>query len=172
VGVHTIHKDEALRAAAEATIRDFPGVEFVHFDPMELFGSTQGKVITPSHTTAITSQLAQLDIAFARQSGCATTPWICARFKTGQRLVNLMAVGVPVVVWGDNAGFLEVARGYPTVRSVDEGMLMLRMLLENATLRKTLSELGVHLSEAYSLPSIVQRYHALLNRLLSQGGNS
>eukprot|EP00434_Breviolum_minutum_P019395 symbB.v1.2.017101.t1/scaffold1326.1/size125234/2 len=85
--------------------------QFVHLDPHKLFEPNEGKITTPQHTDALYQQLATLQIGFARQSGCLSMWWNCSRFKTAQRLVNMMSVGIPSIIWADARGHLDVVEG-------------------------------------------------------------
>eukprot|EP00913_Durusdinium_trenchii_P010784 g10115.t1 len=117
VGVHTVHTDKDLEGlvtevlAAHSDEAGLPPDErphFVHMDPGKLFEPNEGKITTPQHTDALYQQLTTLQIGFAKQSGCLSEWWSCSRWKTGQRLVNMLSVGIPTIVWGDARGHLDI----------------------------------------------------------------
>ncbi|CAJ1426690.1 unnamed protein product [Effrenium voratum] len=113
VGVHTVHADQELEGwVNEVLAGEGPGApRFVHLDPMKLFEPNEGKITTPQHTDALYQQLTTLQVGFAKQSGCRSEWWSCSRWKTGQRLVNMLSVGIPTIVWGDARGHLDVLEG-------------------------------------------------------------
>merc|ERR1711971_689843 len=86
-------------------------VQFMHLDPTRLFELTEGRVITPQQTEVLYRQLAWLDVSTVRMSGCMSNWWFCSRWRTGQRLLNMLSVGVPSVVWGDAQGHLDIING-------------------------------------------------------------
>ncbi|CAE8600978.1 unnamed protein product, partial [Polarella glacialis] len=137
VGVHTVHQDVELEALISGILESLESVEgspsgegaaeqqqqqrrqpqqqqtpeFVHLDPSKLFEWAEGKVASPQQTDAVYQQLATLQTGAVRQSGCMSDWWFCSRWKTGQRLVNLLSVGVPTLVWGDAQGHQDVVQG-------------------------------------------------------------
>ena len=189
VGVHTVHADSELRKAVEQGLANFFAdtgevPEFTHLDPGRIFEHNEGKITTPQHTDAVYQQLTTLQVGFAKQSGCLTDWWHCSRWKTGQRLVNMMSVGIPSIVWGDAQGHLDVVKGlwppedappmelqevlpdaYPDslVISSDAGVTSaLKALLSNASLRLEASTKGLMLADRFSLERIVDRLDAIL----------
>lgn len=119
VGVHTVHRDAMLYDTLSRHASRW-GIEFVHMDPGLLFKYAGGRVTTPQQTDAVYLQLRTLDVGFVKQSGCVTEWWFCSRWKTGQRLVNMLSVGVPAVVWGDAQGHLDVVDGLWRPEDEDE----------------------------------------------------
>merc|ERR1712217_127372 len=122
VGVHTTHNDtELYTPISEALRKRFPEVKFLHIDPTARFRDTAGLCITPQQTDDVYVQLAELDVTVLRQAGCmnhlncdTARRWFCDRYKTGSRLVNAFAAGLPAVIWREQ-GFLDVVAGseYP-----------------------------------------------------------
>mmetsp|Transcript_83776 Transcript_83776/g.269905 ORF Transcript_83776/g.269905 Transcript_83776/m.269905 type:complete len:762 (+) Transcript_83776:73-2358(+) len=119
VGVHTVHRDAMLYDTIGRHASRI-GVQFVHLDPGLLFKYANGRVTTPQQTDALYQQLATLDAGFVKQSGCVTEWWFCSRWKTGQRLVNMLSVGIPSVVWGDAQGHVDVVEGLWLPEAEDE----------------------------------------------------
>merc|ERR1712224_524991 len=113
VGVHTVHHDQELHTLLRQLLKEYNdfGVEFVHLDPAKLFSYASGRVSTPQQTDVVYQQLTTMDVGIIKQSGCVSEWWFCSRWKTGQRLVNLLSVGVPAIVYGDAQGHLDVVRG-------------------------------------------------------------
>eukprot|EP00929_Paragymnodinium_shiwhaense_P085943 TRINITY_DN46408_c0_g4_i2.p1 TRINITY_DN46408_c0_g4~~TRINITY_DN46408_c0_g4_i2.p1 ORF type:complete len:682 (+),score=89.05 TRINITY_DN46408_c0_g4_i2:78-2123(+) len=113
VGVHTVHKDERLRLSVKRVLASAPGssARWVHLDPSLIFKETEGRVVTPQQTQRLYEQMAGLDIAVAKQSGCRSDWWFCSRWRTGQRLLNHLSVGIPTVAWADAQGHLDILRG-------------------------------------------------------------
>ncbi|CAE7423861.1 unnamed protein product [Symbiodinium necroappetens] len=189
VGVHTIHSDIELQQQVEEFLEEYsrqPGIstvpEFIHMDPTKLFLHNDGRVTTPQHTDAVYQQLTTLQIGFAKQSGCRSEWFFCSRWKTGQRLLNMMSVGMPSIVWGDAQGYLDVVEGlwppdvggdsaerkadaYPQqliVGSDADVPDALGALFNNASLRMEASQKGLRLAERFSLDRIVDRLDAIL----------
>merc|ERR1712194_666503 len=136
--------------------------EFVHLDPGLLFKYARGRVTTPQQTDALYTQLSTLDVGLVKQSGCISEWWFCSRWKTGQRLVNLMSAGVPTIVWGNAQGHLDIVEdrwppddltgrrwsrrddAYPSdlvVHNDEDVAVALHALLTNATFREEASGL-------------------------------
>lgn len=192
VGVHTVHTDRELEGLVTDVLADFAKEEalaeapyFVHMDPMKLFEPNEGKITTPQHTDALYQQLTTLQIGLAKQSGCLSQWWQCSRWKTGQRLVNLLSVGMPTIVWGDAQGHLDVVEGlwpedaeagcrsstgapepcYPeelVIYSDSELPKALKALLRNASLRQKASEQGLKLAARFALPKMVKQLNEIL----------
>ena len=195
VGVHTVHADAELHDAVAQALASFlakagsdmnPNPEFVHMDPAKMFEQNEGKITTPQHTDAVYQQLATLQIGFAKQSGCRSDWWHCSRWKTGQRLVNMMSVGIPSIVWSDAQGHLDVVEGlwppgeafpqssepkasrtdaYPQmliVSSETDVTGALGALLSNASLRQEASTKGLKLAERFELDKVVERLDRIL----------
>ncbi|CAK0821892.1 unnamed protein product, partial [Prorocentrum cordatum] len=70
--------------------------------------ATEGRVVTPQQTDQLYHQIASIDVGVVKMSGCVSEWWFCSRWRTGQRLVNMLSVGVPAIVWGDAQGHLDV----------------------------------------------------------------
>eukprot|EP00929_Paragymnodinium_shiwhaense_P091643 TRINITY_DN51546_c0_g1_i1.p1 TRINITY_DN51546_c0_g1~~TRINITY_DN51546_c0_g1_i1.p1 ORF type:complete len:803 (-),score=148.18 TRINITY_DN51546_c0_g1_i1:354-2762(-) len=129
VGFHTVHHDQALGAAVERALQEVPQqqqnavkAEFVHLDPAQLFHYADGRVTTPQQTYFLYEQLALLDVGIVRQSGCLSDWWFCSRWKTPQRLVNMLSVGVPAIIFGDAQGHADVAEArFPPPSAEAEG---------------------------------------------------
>merc|ERR1712190_143747 len=83
-------------------------VRFLHLSPYTLFRETEGRVMTPQQTAKVYTQLSVLDVGVVKQSGCNSEWWFCSRWRTGQRLANHMSVGLPVIVYRDAQGHLDV----------------------------------------------------------------
>ena len=182
VGVHTVHTDTDLREVVEQALDNFllegtsAAPEFVHLDPATLFEHNEGKITTPQHTDAVYQQLSTLQIGFAKQSGCRTDWFHCSRWKTGQRLVNMMSVGIPSIVWADAQGHLDVVHGlwapeeaqadvYPKPLVVSSGRdvsVALHALLSNVSLRLEASDNGSKLATRFELDKMVARLDAIL----------
>ncbi|CAE7293247.1 unnamed protein product [Symbiodinium sp. KB8] len=186
VGVHTVHSDTELHDTVQRALADFSAEadvgerpEFVHLDPAQLFEHNEGKITTPQHTDAVYQQLATLQIGFAKQSGCRSEWWHCSRWKTGQRLVNMMSVGIPSIVWGDAQGHVDVVQGlwpssderlpqldiYPPkliVSSDTDVSHALMALLTNVSLRVEASAKGLKLAERFELDKVVESLDAIL----------
>lgn len=174
VGLHTVHADEYMSEIVKPFLNNVTDgtVQWVHFDPATLF--PHGRVVTPQQTDAVYAQLSTLDIAFAKQSGCLTEWWMCSRYKTGQRFLNLLSLGIPTIVWGDCQGHIDVAFGhwppdakkippYPLVVYDEKEVLpLLEALLQNASLRSEASAIGLQIADRFSLPEVAARYGALL----------
>merc|ERR1712217_260577 len=62
-----------------------------------------------------------LDVGVAKQSGCVRDWWLCSRWRTGQRLANLMSLGIPTVVWGDAQGHIDIVEARWPPRHVLKG---------------------------------------------------
>eukprot|EP00929_Paragymnodinium_shiwhaense_P054084 TRINITY_DN27103_c0_g1_i3.p1 TRINITY_DN27103_c0_g1~~TRINITY_DN27103_c0_g1_i3.p1 ORF type:complete len:629 (+),score=108.43 TRINITY_DN27103_c0_g1_i3:146-1888(+) len=187
IGYHTVHDDEALREQLQELLRD-RDEEFLHVNPSELFEYAEGRVSSPQQTDQVYSQMAALSVGVVKQSGCVSEWWFCSRWKTGQRLVNQLSVGIPAIVWGDAQGHLDVVEGrwqpslrtsthasptstgrsprrYPAelvVSSRDELPRVVEALLNNVTLRKEASRRGRQIAEYFS----PQRIGGLLVHIL------
>eukprot|EP00929_Paragymnodinium_shiwhaense_P012977 TRINITY_DN120844_c0_g1_i1.p1 TRINITY_DN120844_c0_g1~~TRINITY_DN120844_c0_g1_i1.p1 ORF type:complete len:598 (-),score=39.03 TRINITY_DN120844_c0_g1_i1:97-1650(-) len=189
IGVHTVHKDERLQATVTRTLSRHGtrrgAARFLHLDPGVIFKSTQGRIVTPQQTARLYQQIAGLDIAVVRQSGCRSEWWFCSRWRTGQRLVNHLSVGVPVVVWADSQGHIDVLRGlwpprdlsrlpqkswqYPPeliVATEAEAEAALAALLRNSSLRQQARYLGLALSATFDLPRLAAQLTGILRRHL------
>eukprot|EP00927_Polykrikos_kofoidii_P040508 TRINITY_DN34612_c0_g1_i1.p1 TRINITY_DN34612_c0_g1~~TRINITY_DN34612_c0_g1_i1.p1 ORF type:complete len:958 (+),score=86.73 TRINITY_DN34612_c0_g1_i1:88-2961(+) len=177
VGGHTTHNDTELFDALQETLRErFPTVEFKHIDPADRFKTTGGHIITPQHTEQVYQQLGELDIAVVRHAGCmahlncmVTRRWFCDRYKTGQRLVNTFAAGLPAVLWNEQ-GFLDVVAGstYPAIaRSIEDATTWVARLISDSSLRAKLRAEGLRLSQPYALPRISERLVLVLADLLA-----
>jgi len=189
VGVHTVHHDLALHKLLKRSLLEEPlrgSAEFMHLDPASIFSYSQGRVSTPQQTAALSTQLSTLSIGVVKQSGCVTNWWFCSRWKTGQRLVNLLSVGVPAIVWGDAQGHLDVVGGlwpprhhaghagngvtrlhYPAELVVDDRSMAaaLHALFLNASLRAKASRAGLRLAARFSLPKLAARLARILGGL-------
>jgi len=113
VGLQSAHRDGHLQKLFEDVTSGLEagrtGVKFLRLDPKSRFLLSGGRVLSPQQTTSIYEQMCYLDVSFARASaGCSKDWWLCSRWRTGQRLVNLLAAGIPTVVWGDAGGHLDV----------------------------------------------------------------
>jgi len=198
VGVHTVHHDQSLRGLVQKALRELAagdggssGARFVHLDPASLFQETEGRVVAPQQTRRLYEQLASLDVGLAKQSGCVRDWWFCSRWRTGQRLVNLMSAGVPAVVWGDAQGHLDATEArWPPQGVHGDGALLgpasehyprelviqgdgqlgaaLAALLRNATLRAEARRRGLRLAARFSLPRVAARLGRIVRRLLSR----
>ncbi|CAK9007813.1 unnamed protein product, partial [Durusdinium trenchii] len=194
VGVHTVHTDKDLEGlvtevlAAHSDEAGLPPDErphFVHMDPGKLFEPNEGKITTPQHTDALYQQLTTLQIGFAKQSGCLSEWWSCSRWKTGQRLVNMLSVGIPTIVWGDARGHLDIVEGlwpdneehgctdhnglpeacYPqelVIWSDAELPRALKALLQNTSLREKASQQGLKLASRFALHKMVHHLNDIL----------
>ena len=104
-------------------------------------------------------QLLELDVAVLRHQGCmmhlkceVTRRWFCDRYKTGQRLANAFAVGLPTVLWHEQ-GFLDIVSGsgYPAVaRTVKEAVGWVRRIVADDGLRADLRRRALALAAPYA----------------------
>lgn len=198
VGVHTVHHDHKLHQFLRRSVQEISGgtAHFAHLDPAEIFKYTEGRVVSPQQTDQLYHQLASLDVGAVKQSGCVGDWWLCSRWRTGQRLVNLMSVGVPAVVWGDAQGFLDVAearwppaclglgsggdfvRGrsahpgrehYPSELVVvgdRQAHAALTLLFRNASLRAEARQRGLRLTDRFSLPRVAAHLARVIRWLI------
>ncbi|CAE7877197.1 unnamed protein product [Symbiodinium sp. KB8] len=170
VGSHTTHNDTELYAALEDAAQSL-SLRFLHIDPTARFANTAGLVVSPQHTQEVYKQFAEMDITVMRHSGCmmhlnctVTRKWFCDRYKTGQRLVNAFAAGLPTVLWNEQ-GFLDVIAGsdYPAVaRSIDEAVHLTKAIASDNTLRWQLRLQARQLAQPYALPRLSQRLALIL----------
>lgn len=173
------------RALDEASADD---VRFVHLDPALLFRATEGRIITPQQTAQIYEQLVSLDVGVVKQSGCVRDWWFCSRWRTGQRLVNHLSAGVPVVVWADAQGHLDAVEGrwppqtrsggtccgsaklqYPAelvVHSETQAKEALVALVQNASLRNLACVQGLRIAARFSLPRVAAHLAHILRWLV------
>ncbi|CAE7271871.1 ZDHHC2 [Symbiodinium necroappetens] len=113
VGTHTVHRDPPLYAQLQRTVREVTAgkARFVHLNPAKSFAATEGRIITPRQIDDLYQEISSLDVAICKMSGCQSNWWFCSRWRTGQRLVNLLSLGIPTVVWGDARGNMDVLEG-------------------------------------------------------------
>ncbi|CAJ1359691.1 unnamed protein product [Effrenium voratum] len=177
VGSHTTHNDTELYYAVGMLASNL-GVQFEHIDPTARFASTAGLVITPQQTQEVYEQFGEMDITVMRHAGCmvhvnctATRAWFCDRYKTGQRLVNAFAVGLPAVFWHQQ-GFLDVIAGsdYPAVASsTEEALHWISELVTNSALRRKLRLQALDLAKPFALERLSQRLALILAQSLATG---
>ncbi|CAE6918140.1 unnamed protein product [Symbiodinium sp. CCMP2592] len=146
-------------------------LHFLHIDPAARFANTAGLVVSPQHTQEVYKQFGEMDITVMRHSGCmmhlnctVTRKWFCDRYKTGQRLVNAFAAGLPTVLWNEQ-GFLDVIAGsdYPAVaRSIDEAVHLTKAIALDNKLRWQLRLQARELARPYTLPRLSQRLALIL----------
>merc|ERR1712151_507417 len=120
--------------------------------------------------------MGELDVAVVRNAGCMahvscanTRKWFCDRYKTGQRLVNAFAVGLPAVLWHEQ-GFLDVVAGsdYPAIaRNIDEAVNWISRLISDRRLRASLHEKALRLAEPYALTRMSERLALILADMVS-----
>ncbi|CAE7820258.1 ZDHHC2, partial [Symbiodinium microadriaticum] len=186
VGTHTVHRDPPLYAQLQRTVREVTAgrARFVHLNPAKSFAATEGRIITPRQIDDLYQEISSLDVAICKMSGCQSNWWFCSRWRTGQRLVNLLSLGIPTVVWGDARGNMDVLEGrwppsdlfgdgsefgtlplqYPpelVIRGDGDALGALRLVLQNATLRALAREQGLQLAKRFTLQKISSRDAAL-----------
>ena len=110
-------------------------------------------------------------------TGCNTgraitrTP-LCRELKNGQRLVNMLATGVPAIVFDGVAGHREVLEGtrYPIVKNIHEALELLAALIADAGYRMYLSNIGLDIAASYDLEKVSGRMFDILKDVAARRG--
>eukprot|EP00929_Paragymnodinium_shiwhaense_P090294 TRINITY_DN50441_c0_g1_i2.p1 TRINITY_DN50441_c0_g1~~TRINITY_DN50441_c0_g1_i2.p1 ORF type:complete len:810 (-),score=100.86 TRINITY_DN50441_c0_g1_i2:218-2647(-) len=176
VGSHTTHNDTELYDAIQDMLASkHPDASWLHIDPSQRFSEEGTHVVSPQQTARVLEQFGELDVAVMRHAGCmmhlkceTTRKWFCDRYKTGQRLVNAFAAGLPTVLWREQ-GFLDVVAGssYPAIAgSIHEALHWISRLVSDNQLRDELRLEGLRLAQPFALSRQSERLAMILADLL------
>ncbi|CAD7936817.1 unnamed protein product [Amoebophrya sp. A120] len=124
-GVHSTHYDKGLFDEIQKFLTAHTNATFQHIDPNGQFVFTGGHILSPQQTKIVYKTFQTFDFTAMRTNqNCdagesrqasnntfLSKQFFCTRYKTGQRLLNHFAVGIPAVVFRET-GPMDVLEGW------------------------------------------------------------